>query len=342
MIDMQASPEQQQIVDSVSAMLADALPLERLRPNPQPTLNTDQTAWPTLGALGVFGLGLPESDSGIGYGIIEELLVARAFGRQLLSPSVLATTIAAHIPSPYTPGIRAGTTAIGAAAAFFPMADTLNGDWHLIDSNDCPAILVWNTTEITLIPTANWSGRTAANCIDSTISLERAHLSTTETTPNPGFARHASLLVSAYLVGLAEAACDESVEFAKVRHQFGQPIGAFQAVKHRCADMVTRASAAWNLTVFAAVMHSDNTPDAAFQAIAARIISADAAFKNAATNIQNHGATGYTGENLAHLYLKRAHIVDRMGGDTAAQKAWLLSEPAPMLVTNAADAVNPA
>lgn len=338
MIDMQASAEQQQILDSVTAMLADALPLERLRPNPRPALNRDQAAWPTLGALGVFGLGLPECDGGIGYGITEELLVCRAFGRQLLSPSVLATTIAAHIASPFTQSIRAGTTAIGAAAAFAPMADSLNGDWHLIDAAGCPAILVWNRAEIALIPITSWSDRTAAACIDSTINLERAHLSAAQPSRNPTFARHASLLVSAYLVGLAEAACDESVEFAKVRQQFGQPIGAFQAVKHRCADMVTRASAAWNLTIFAALMHSDDTPDAAFQAIAARIISADAAFRNAATNIQNHGATGYTGENTAHLYLKRAHIVDRMGGDMAAQKAWLLAEPAPML----ADPVNPA
>src|SRR3546814_4846563 len=76
-----------------------------------------------------------------------------------------------------------------------------------------------------------------------------------------GLWRRAQLLVSAYLTGLAEAALDDSVGYAKVREQFQQPIGAFQAVKHRCADMLTRASVAWNSTIFAALTDKAEGPD---------------------------------------------------------------------------------
>src|SRR3546814_7762242 len=113
-----------------------------------------------------------------------------------------------------------------------------------------------------------------------------------------GLWRRAQLLVSAYLTGLAEAALDDSVGYAKVREQFQQPSGAFQAVKHRCADMLTRASVAWNSTIFAALTDQAEGPDADLRAIAAKILASDAAFANAASNIQNHGAYGFTGDQI--------------------------------------------
>jgi alkylation response protein AidB-like acyl-CoA dehydrogenase len=127
----------------------------------------------------------------------------------------------------------------------------------------------------------------------------------------------ANLLTAAMLTGAAEGALHDSVEFVKTRHQFGQPLGAFQAVKHRCADMAARAAAAWCLTVFATLLQQQADPHAAFQIAAAKMIATDAAVRNAAADIQNFGGMGFTGEQNPHLFLKRAHLLDRIGGDLA-------------------------
>src|SRR3546814_20752176 len=118
-----------------------------------------------------------------------------------------------------------------------------------------------------------------------------------------GLWRRAQLLVSAYLTGLAEAALDDSVGYAKVREQFQQPLGAFQAVKHRCADMLPRASVAWHSTIFAAWTDPAEGPDADFQALAAEILASDAACSKPAVQIQNNGAYELTGEQHDHLLL---------------------------------------
>lgn len=335
MIDLQPSPEQQQIIDSIGSYLADTLAYDRFRPNPAPVPNGDRARWPALGELGIFGLGLAEDQGGVGYALVEEVLVARELGRYLVSPAAIATMVAAHVAAQAGEGalgeaIRGGVLPVGAALAFTPDATGIAGEYHLVDADGADFALVWNGEGAGLAAAGDWSERRPVPSIDSTLLLERARLGAPALwIPAPELGRRALLLVSAYLAGIAEAAVTDSVDYAKVREQFGQPIGAFQAVKHRCADMLARASAAWNLTVFAALAELDGTGDAAFQGIAAKIIAADAAFRNGATNIQNHGGIGFTGEHFAHLFVKRAHVLDRMGGDTAVQKKRMLKATPP-------------
>jgi alkylation response protein AidB-like acyl-CoA dehydrogenase len=337
MIDLLPSAEQQQIVDSVASILAARLPYERFRPVPSPVLNTDQTSWPALGELGVFGLGLPESLGGIGFNLSEEVLVARELGRFLVSPSVLATMVAAHLAAhagqpDLAQAIGRGDVPVAAALPVSPASGKLAGAYHLVDAHEGLPCLVWTPDGAGLVASEAWRDRREVPSIDTTLRLERAHLETGSVhswVAAPALARHAGLLVSAYLVGIAEAALADSLDYAKIREQFGQPIGAFQAVKHRCADMMASASAAWNLTIFATLVEIDGTPDAAFQGIAAKLMSAQAAFRNAAVNIQNHGGFGFTGEHFAHLFVKRAHVLDRMGGDTAVQRKRMLQAAAP-------------
>jgi len=332
MIDLQPSSEQNAIVDSVAAFLTDRLPRDRLRPEPQPRPNLDAQAWTDLGTLGVFALGLPEDCGGVGYGLMEEMLVHREFGRFLVSPAVIATPVAAKIAA--AAGETALASRIGAGEVFVAPAlpGGRGGRTHLLDAPDAKMLLSWNGNSLTLHEANAFGERLDVAGIDSTVALQTAKASDKQIVARAdgdALSRHASLLVCAYLVGIAEAACEESVAYAKVREQFGQPIGAFQAVKHRCADMLMRASAAWNLTLFAALADVAAGSDAGFQASAARLIAADAALRNAAVNIQNHGGIGFTGEHDAHLFLKRAHMLDRFGGGPAVQKKRMLAEPAP-------------
>src|SRR3546814_3103370 len=135
--------------------------------------------------------------------------------------------------------------------------------------------------------------------IDSTLTLTR--VSVKDIMPPlrlpaaNGWWRRAQLLVSAYLTGLAEAALDDSVGYAKVREQFQQPIAAFQAVKHPCADILTRAPVAWNSTLFPALTDQAEDPDDDSQSIASKILASAAALRNADVNIQKQAANELTG-----------------------------------------------
>jgi alkylation response protein AidB-like acyl-CoA dehydrogenase len=122
------------------------------------------------------------------------------------------------------------------------------------------------------------------------------------------------VLVAAEAVGVAERTLEMSVAHAKVRQQFGRPIGSFQAVKHRCADMAVRAEVARSVTTFAAIAVRDGDPAAGHHVHVAKVLATAGALANATDNVQNHGGMGYTWEGDAHLYLKRAWILEHLLG----------------------------
>jgi alkylation response protein AidB-like acyl-CoA dehydrogenase len=112
---------------------------------------------------------------------------------------------------------------------------------------------------------------------------------------------------------------EASVEYGKVRQQFGKPIGSFQAVKHRCADMAVRAEVARSATTYSAVSVRDAADDADFQCAVAKILCANAYLQNAADNVQNHGGMGFTWECDAHLFVKRSRAFDATLGSRRTQ-----------------------
>lgn len=130
----------------------------------------------------------------------------------------------------------------------------------------------------------------------------------------------AAVLVAAEMVGGAQACLDMSVEYATVRHQFGRPIGSFQAIKHKCAEILVEvegARAAARYAAWCAVEDPLNLPVAATVAKAA---AAEAFFRAASDNIQIHGGIGFTWEHDAHLYFKRAKASRAMFGDVSAYR----------------------
>jgi hypothetical protein len=131
--------------------------------------------------------------------------------------------------------------------------------------------------------------------------------------------RQATVLASAEAVGGIERTVEMSVEYAKVRHQFGRPIGSFQAVKHRCADMAVRAEMARSATIYATVAVRDGADDQDFQVAVAKLLAANAYIANTADNVQNHGGMGFTWECDAHLHVKRALSFDQTLGSRRRQ-----------------------
>lgn len=132
------------------------------------------------------------------------------------------------------------------------------------------------------------------------------------------------LASAAMLVGIAEAALDLIVDYAKVRETFGRKIGSYQAVRHPCADMALRAEAARCQLWYAAASLKDGRKDAAAQLAAAKLSANQAALVNADVNIQLHGGIGVTDEHHAHLFLKRAMLLSQIFGSKRSLLAGLL------------------
>ena len=117
---------------------------------------------------------------------------------------------------------------------------------------------------------------------------------------------HAAIALAAEQVGGAEQCLDMAVAYAKERHQFGQPIGSFQAIKHKCADMLVQVESARSAAYYAA-WAADHAPDELSSAAAmAKVYCSEAYFDCASENIQVHGGIGFTWEHQAHRYFKRA------------------------------------
>jgi len=126
------------------------------------------------------------------------------------------------------------------------------------------------------------------------------------------------LIDAAALAGIAEAALDMSVSYAGMREQFGHPIGAFQAVKHHCANMAIATRCARDQTSFAAVAVDEDRADAALQVESALLMAGSAALETASKNIQIHGGIGFSDEADPHLFLKRAQLLIAIAGGLEA------------------------
>jgi len=341
MIDLELSTEQNEILASVADFLAQEAPLERLNPKPTPKPNQDQATLVKLGELGYLGLGLAEEHGGVGLSAIEETLVFREFGRFLLTPAVLGSVIGARIAAEagkeeVAQAILSGATRVGLAIGVHPktLAPPFTGAFQLVEAVGADLILFWSEQGAGLISASAFTSREGLESIDSTITLEAARLD--GVTPDLWVAAaagdvnlRATLLSSALLVGMSEAARDLAVEYVKVREQFGQPIGAFQSVKHRCSDMAVRAGAAWSQALYAALEMAELGKGSVFQIVAAKIMATEAGLKNGHACIQNHGGIGFTGEHHPHLFLKRSHVFDQLGGGLKRQQLLMLKQPAP-------------
>jgi alkylation response protein AidB-like acyl-CoA dehydrogenase len=125
----------------------------------------------------------------------------------------------------------------------------------------------------------------------------------------------AAVALAAEQVGGAQKCLDMSVEYAKVRVQFGRPIGSFQAIKHKCADMLLEVESGKSAAYYAGWCASEMNDELPSVASLAKAYCSDAYFHAAAENIQIHGGIGFTWEHPAHLYFKRAKSSELLFGD---------------------------
>jgi alkylation response protein AidB-like acyl-CoA dehydrogenase len=127
----------------------------------------------------------------------------------------------------------------------------------------------------------------------------------------------AAIAQAAEQLGGAERALDMAVDYAKIRHQFGRPIGSFQAIKHRCADLLLEVESLRSAVAYAAAAVAEDSPEVPVVAALVKALASDTYFHVAAENIQIHGGIGFTWEHDAHLYFKRAKASELFLGDAS-------------------------
>jgi len=133
--------------------------------------------------------------------------------------------------------------------------------------------------------------------------------------PISGIIDRAAVALSAEMCGAAQRVLDMTVEYAKLRTTFGKPIGSYQGVKHKCADMLVEIENAKSLTYYAAWALDESAAEAPMAVSMAKACASDASRKVAAAGIQLHGGIGMTWEHDLHLYMKRAKACEVAFGD---------------------------
>jgi alkylation response protein AidB-like acyl-CoA dehydrogenase len=292
--------------------------------------------WAALCALGVTGLGVPEALGGGGYGALELAVVLEELGRGCLPGPFLPTVLAAAVLSEAAggetakallPGIVSGTRVATVALTGTLRAEAVPGGVRVTGSLEpvlCGAIAdVAVVNVVTDDGVARWCALelddpavTVVECesLDLTRRVARIDVDgavvalddelqaiTTERVHDL-----AGALLAAEAVGLAQWCVDTASEYAKLRVQFGRPIGQFQAVKHRCAEMLARTELARAAVWDAARGVSDPGNGGSLAIAGAAALALEAAFENAKDCVQTLGGIGFTWEHDAHLYLRRA------------------------------------
>ncbi len=175
--------------------------------------------------------------------------------------------------------------------------------------------------------------RTALSTMDQTRKQAKLEFSGVSATPigTPGQAwpalsktlDQAAVAIANESIGGAQKVLDMSVEYAKVRVQFGRPIGSFQAIKHKCADMLLEVESGKSAAYYAAWAAAEDNEELPVAAALAKAYVSDAYFHAASENIQIHGGIGFTWEHDAHLYFKRAKSSEILLGDATYHRELL-------------------
>jgi len=349
------SEEQEDLRTSVRRFLQHSSALSDVRRLMEIDDGYDPTVYAQMAQqLGLQGLAIPEEYGGAGFGWLELAVVFEEMGRALLCApyfSSVALGASAILESgdetakrELLPGIADGTTR--ATLAFVEddgqwdgtstsLSATQVGDgWRLnghksfvVDGASADLVLVIARTPagLSLFSATDGFHRTRLATADQTRKLARLEFVDTPAAligADGDGARVlsrvrdlAAVALCCEQVGGTQACLDMSVEYAKLRHQFGRPIGSFQAIKHLCADMLLETESARSAAYSAAWAVADGDENLPAVASLAQAYCSDAYFHAARDTIQIHGGIGFTWEHDAHLYFKRAKSSEVFLGD---------------------------
>jgi alkylation response protein AidB-like acyl-CoA dehydrogenase len=331
-VDFVLSEDQEALAHLIRMIVAGRFPLDRTRRAEDARQVVDPDDWAALGEAGVFSLTVPEARGGVGLGLADAAVVFEELGRGLVPGPLVASHLAGDLAGAagvfgaegalerWCAGAADGSMVVGAVRAPLPGTEGTSLLVAHLDSLHA-LIIVEPSLRLTVLGgEALEELRSRARPVDRPLD-PLTPLSVVDVLPEgnpvPGGATTAvrwtdrwRVLVGATAVGLADATCQMATAFAKERHQFGRPIGSFQAVKHICADMLVRTEVA-RAAVHAAAVTADGAGagDLGRLSAGAALLAADAADRNARAAIQVHGGMGFTWDVPLHLYLMRTRVL---------------------------------
>jgi alkylation response protein AidB-like acyl-CoA dehydrogenase len=336
-LDFSLTDEQRLLQDQIDSALAGISPLARVRSQAEQPNQLAEDVWRGLRDLGILGVLVPEAFGGLGLGALDAALIGEVLGKHVvpspfLGPVVLAPLaltfagtdrqknellprivdgtlrIAVGI-SEQTAGVRTGAGVESrngklfgrslfvvdhVGAHQFLVADK-RGDFYLLD-RDTPAL------EIVTLDTVDRTRSTAMLIFNGAIAEP---LAGTRGDASQRLANASHLVLAADLMGAAGKMLDQAVAYAKVREQFGRPIGSFQAVKHMCAEMAAELEPGRALIWYAGYALDEDLSDATLCCLHAKSYLAEAARFVARTATEVHGGMGITDDLGLHFWFKR-------------------------------------
>ncbi|CCK65787.1 acyl-CoA dehydrogenase family protein [Mycobacterium canetti] len=291
------SDERDLLRQTVAALVAKHAGPAAVRAAMESDRGYDESLWRLLcEQVGAAALVIPEELGGAGGELADAAIVVQELGRALVPSPLLGTTLAelALLAAPEPDAQALTELAQGSAIG----ALVLDPDYVV---NGDIADIVVAATDGQLTRWTRFRAQPVAT-MDPTRRLARVRPEATEAVAaDPGIADTAAILLAAEQIGAAERCLQLTVEYAKSRVQFGRPIGSFQALKHRMADLYVTIAAA--RAVVADACHAPTPTNAA----TARLAASEALSTVAAEGIQLHGGIAITWEHDMHLYFKRAH-----------------------------------
>jgi len=305
-VDFQLTPLQEELRATTRKLCAGRLPIAASRAAGG---RATEASWAELADAGVFNLRLAEERGGLGLGTTDAAVVFDELGRGLVTGPLVWT----HVAAGWDLGSVVG--GIERPAAGEPVIVE-----HL---DDLDALVVLDREGAWALDPGGLEARSLhpfdpLTPVSEVASLPRGDL--VASAPDAARARlEGAALTAAQLAGVASGVCDLTVAYTKERKQFGRAVGSFQAVKHALADMLVRAEMA-RVQAYAAAAHLDEPElaDVERAVSAAKIVAGHAAYGNGKAAIQLHGGMGMTWEVDAHLYLKRAAVLDAAFGSADA------------------------
>ncbi len=317
-------------------------------------LGYDRNVWKTISQeLGWAALIIPDDYDGVGLGYVELVGLMEEMGRALLcSPFFSTVCLGANAlliagsdaqKQRWLPGIAEGTTTatvaltdeVATTVAHTDAGYVLSGTKSfVVDGHSADLVIVSDGIDLYVVPAdAPGMTRELLPTMDQTRRLARIRLDSVTVAEDhkltAGAAKHALIIdraciaLAAEQVGGAERCLELSVEYAKTRTQFGKPIGSFQAIKHKCADMLTLVESARSASYWAGWAAAVDDDELAFAGPLAKATCSDAYFRCAAEAIQIHGGVGFTWECDVHLYFKRAKSSEILLGAPAHHREQL-------------------
>ena len=296
-------------------MLGSGASSERVRAAVSGGAGYDEQLWRQMAAQGWLALDLPEAQGGLGLGFVEVAVLCEAVGRHVAPAPFMSTTLALHAlasaggaGAPWVERLASGD-AIGCVAW---------GSELVVDAPIADVAVVASPAALRLLEfgEARPAAQPAMDLTRTVAWLEGdGGVVIADGEAVADLLDRGATAYAAEMLGASERMLEVSVDYAKVREQFGRPIGAFQAIKHRLADMLVDVEGMRSAVYYAAWAVATGADDRSLAASTAKSWASDASRRVMDQALQVHGGIGFTWEHDLHLYLKRVHLSGRQFGD---------------------------